>query len=804
VSELPRGTVTFLFTDIEGSTRLLDELGDEYVDALAEHRELLRAAFARHGGVEVDTQGDAFFVAFARAPDAIAAAAEAQAALRGALRVRIGIHTGEAVVTPEGYVGIEVHRAARICAAAHGGQVVLSETTRELVDTDGLRDLGMHRLKDLGAPEKLFQIGDDEFPPLRSLNATNLPSQPSPLIGRARELKELVELVRSVRVVTLVGPGGSGKTRLALQAAAEVVDDFSDGVFWVPLAAVTDPAVVEPMVAQALGAHDGVAAHIGEKRMLLLLDNLEQLLPDAAPQVSTLSESCPNLRLLSTTRAPLRIAGEREYLVEPLPEPDAVELFRDRAFNSEPEEAVHEICRRLDGLPLAVELAAARTRLLAPDGLLAALEQALPVLTSGRRDAPERQRTLRGTIEWSYDLLARTEQSLFARLGVFAGGFTVDAAVNVCGTGLDDIEALVEQSLVRRWSSGRLGMLETIGEYARERLDDSGEADGLRRRHAAYFLDVAEAANLSMEAVGRGPQRHEQVVPEQHNLRAAIDWATSADPELGLRLAIALENFWVTNDPREGARRFEALLERAADVPIELRARALRDYGGSAQMSGDLERAEHAYEESGRLFREAGDESGSATIVFRLGVSAIWRGEHRDAKRMHEESLETFRRIGDRIGELQVLGNLGAIEVEHGDPERGRELIERSAEMGREVGWAWWEATQFANLGEVALTSGHVVEGRRFAQQSLELALRMGDREMMTYALAQLTWAAADRGDVEAASALWSAIEREEATRAMPRWAQARELYAAHAPVRESSADAMTLEEAARYALSLD
>jgi predicted ATPase/class 3 adenylate cyclase len=804
VSELPRGTVTFLFSDVEGSTRLLQEHGDAYAELLAEHRRVLRDAFARHDGVEVDTQGDAFFVAFARAPDAVAAAAETQAALTGALRVRIGIHTGEAFVTPEGYVGIEVHRAARICAAAHGGQVVLSETTRQLVDTDGLRDLGMHRLKDLGAPEKLFQVGHDEFPPLRSLNATNLPSQPTPLVGRARELNELLELVRRDRVVTLVGPGGSGKTRLALQAAAEAVDDFPDGVFWVPLAALTDAAVVESMIAQTLGAHDGVAAHIDEKRMLLLLDNLEQLLPDAAPQVSTLVESCPNLRLLSTTRAPLRVAGEREYAVGPLPEPDAVELFRDRAFTSEPVEAVQEICRRLDGLPLAIELAAARTRVLAPDALLAALEQALPVLTSGRRDAPERQRTLRGTIEWSYDLLDPAEQSLFARLGVFAGGFTVDAAVNVCGTDLDDVEALVEQSLVRRWSSGRLGMLETIGEYARERLDDSGEGDGLRRRHAAYFLDVAEAANLSIEAVGRGPQRHELVVREQHNLRAAIDWATGADLELGLRLAIALENFWVTNDPREGARRFEALLERAADVPIELRARALRDYGGSAQMSGDLERAEHAYKESGRLFRAAGDESGSATIVFRLGVSAIWRGEHGDAKRMHEESLETFRRIGDRVGELQVLGNLGAIEVEHGDPERGRELIERSAEMGREVGWAWWEATQFANLAEVALASGRVVEGRRFAQQSLELALRMGDREMMTYALAQLTWAAADRGDVEAASALWSAIEREEAARAMPRWAQARELYAAHAPARASSAEAMTLEEAARYALSLD
>jgi len=452
VRELPTGTVTFLFTDIEGSTRLLEELGSRYVETLAEHRRVVRSACARHGGVEVDTQGDAFFVAFQRASAAVAAAEDAQRELE--LPVRIGIHTGEPALTGEGYVGIDVHRAARICSAAHGGQVVLSERTTELLDGGpGLINLGMHRLKDLGAPEKLFQLGEAEFPPLRSLNATNLPAQPGPLIGRERELSELTELVRTDRVVTLTGPGGSGKTRLALQAAAEAVDEFADGVFWVPLAAVADPEIVEPTIGKTIGAQNGVSAHVDEKRMLLLLDNLEQLLPEAAPQLARLGEGCPNLRLLVTSRAPLRIAGEHEYLLDPLPEVDAVALFRQRAFVTEPDEAVHEICRRLDGLPLAIELAAARTRVLPPDQLLERLERALPILTGGRRDAPQRQRTLRATIEWSYDLLSPEEQWLFARLGVFAGSLTVESAETVCDTELDTLEALVEHSLVRR-SSG--------------------------------------------------------------------------------------------------------------------------------------------------------------------------------------------------------------------------------------------------------------------------------------------------------------------------------------------------------------
>src|SRR5215210_3959998 len=481
VRELPCGTVTLLFTDIEGSTRLLEQFGDAYEQVLAEHRRLIREAVAAHDGVEVDTQGDAFFVAFERASDALAAAWEAQRELE--LPVRMGIHTGEPQLTTGGYVGIDVHRAARICAAAHGRQVVVSETTQRLLDGVPLRDVGEHRLKDLGQPVRLFQLGDEDFPPLRSLNQTNLPTQPNPLVGREREVSELTKLLGDARLVTLTGPGGSGKTRLALEVAAEVVERFDGGVFWVPLAAVTDPELVEATIAQAMGAHTGLAQHVGSNAMLLLLDNLEQVLA-AAPGLSELLEQCANLRLLVTSRALLRVAGERDYPVDPLPEDDAVALFRERAASAEPIEAVQEICRRLDGLPLAVELAAVRTRLLSPSELLERLEHALPILTGGRRDAPERQRTLRATIEWSYDLLADEEQQLFRRLAVFSGSFTIEAAEAVCDAELETLEALLEQSLVRRWASGRLGMLETISEYAREQLEASDEAERIARRHA--------------------------------------------------------------------------------------------------------------------------------------------------------------------------------------------------------------------------------------------------------------------------------------------------------------------------------
>ena len=385
--DLPSGTVTFLFTDIEGSTRLLRELGDGYAEVLAEHRRALREAWQRHEGVEVDTQGDAFFVAFARATDAVAAAAEAQLALAGGpVRVRMGLHTGEPLRADEGYVGFDVHRAARIAAAGHGGQVLLSQATADLAGVD-VRDLGLHRLKDLSAPERLFQLGTEDFPPLKTLHETNLPVPATPFLGREREVDQIAALLRrpDVRLVTLTGPGGSGKTRLSLQAAAAAADDYDRGVWWVPLASLADPALVETAAAQALGSKDTLSATVGDQRLLLVLDNFEHLLEAAAGVAETIG-SCPHLTVLVTSREPLHVDGEWEVAVDPLRERDAVDLFVQRALAVSSDFAangeVAEICRRLDCLPLAIELAAARVKALSPSVLLERLEQRLPLLAA--------------------------------------------------------------------------------------------------------------------------------------------------------------------------------------------------------------------------------------------------------------------------------------------------------------------------------------------------------------------------------------------------------------------------------------
>jgi class 3 adenylate cyclase len=393
-AELPSGTVTFLFTDVEGSTKLLHEFGPErYAESLAEHRSVLREAFERHGGVEVDTQGDAFFVGFPTAPGAFAAAREAQTALQ--IPVRMGIHTGTPLLTEEGYVGPDVHRAARIAAAGHGGQVVVSAATAALAEGE-LTELGEHRLKDFAEPVALFQLGEEPFPPLKTISNTNLPRPASSFVGRERELAELGALLQDgARLVTLSGPGGSGKTRLAIEAAAELVPAFTAGVFWVPLASLRDPALVTETIGQVLGAKDGLAEHLGERELLLLLDNFEQVV-EAAPELSRLLEACPRLKLLVTSRELLRIRGEREYPVPPLREPEAVELFCARS-QLEPSETIAEVCRRLDELPLALELAAARTSVLSPARILERLGQRLDLLKGGR-DTEARQQTLRATI----------------------------------------------------------------------------------------------------------------------------------------------------------------------------------------------------------------------------------------------------------------------------------------------------------------------------------------------------------------------------------------------------------------------
>ena len=538
---LPSGTVTLLFTDIEGSTELLHGLGDAYAETLGEHRRVVREAFTTHGGVEVDTQGDAFFAAFARASDAVAAADEIQRALAaGHVRLRMGIHTGEPIVTEEGYVGVDVHKGARIAAAGHGGQVLLSSSTHDLVEVE-VRDLGEHRLKDLTAPERLYQLGHNDFPPLKTLDATNLPVAASPLLGRERELDELLNLLRNgSRLVTVTGPGGTGKTRLALQVAAELVGSFEHGVFWVPAAALTDHALVVPQIAHTIGARDQLAEHIRDKQMLLLVDNLEHLLA-AAPALGEVLARAKGLRLLVTSRAPLHVRGEREYPLDPLAETDAVTLFVERARESgrdvEPDETVARVCRRLDSLPLAIELAAARTKLLDPATLLERLDRTLPLLTAGARDAPERQQTLRATIGWSYDLLDEDAKGLFARMSVFAGSFSLEAAEDVCAADVDALAALVDLSLLKPIGEARFLMLETIREYALELLDERADVEEIRRRHAEHFAALAEAAAPHLRGSREQRQWVDRLERDYANVRAAVRWCFDNAPDAAMRIA---------------------------------------------------------------------------------------------------------------------------------------------------------------------------------------------------------------------------------------------------------------------------
>jgi predicted ATPase/class 3 adenylate cyclase len=757
--ELPTGTVTFLFTDVEGSTRLLHEHGDGYAALLAEHRRLLREAFTARDGVEVDTQGDAFFVAFSRAADAVAAAADARRALdAGPIRVRMGIHTGEPVVSDEGYVGMDVHRAARIAAAAYGGQIVLSEATRRLVDDASLRDLGEHRLKDLVQAERLYQLGDGEFPPLRTLDATNLPVASSALVGREAELDELVAaLSNGTRLVTVTGPGGTGKTRLALQVAAELVGRLRDGVFWVPLGGLSDPELVPTEVAQTIGAPDDLAGFLRGRELLLLLDNFEHLL-DAAPAVSTVLASSADVRVLVTSRAPLRLSGEREFRLEPLPAGDASALFveRARAVGKElaPDEHVESICRRLDGLPLAIELAAARTKLLGPEALLERLDSALPLLTGGARDAPERQRTLRATIEWSYDLLDPAAQSSFARLAVFAASFPLAAAEEVCDVDLDALAALVDLSLLKPIGDDRFLMLETIAEYARERLAESGEEE-LRRRHAEHFAAAAEQAYAHrFDAEAEWSARLDT---DNDDLRAALDWLEARDVDAALELACALGWFWLSRGLlEEGNRRLSDAL-RASDGSGRARARALTAAGALGARHGDIAGGREQLEEALGRWRELGDRDELASALDSLAWPLIYdAGDEAAALASFEEALQIRRELGDSAGETRALVGVAQVLVALGEVERAEtisyELLERAGDDARTEHFA------YHFLADCALVRGDTVEAERRYRESLRAALPLGDVIETSFEVQGVAMAVAD-GDPERALRLAGSVE---------------------------------------------
>jgi predicted ATPase/class 3 adenylate cyclase len=846
MTERPSGTVTFLFSDIEGSTRLLRELGvQRYRAARADHRRLMREAIAAAGGTEIDTQGDSFFVACPRAEDAARAAVDIQRRLEAHawpddrhLRIRMGMHSTDAVRDDGGYVGIGIHRAARICSAGHGGQVLVSGTTAALLrDADppvALIDLGLHRLKDIAEPEHVFQLAADgliaHFPPLRSLDnrPTNLPEQLTPLIGRQREIGQIDAMLRrdGVRMLTLTGAGGSGKTRLALEVARRRLEDFADGVYLVSLATVAEPPLVLPAIAEALGISEGagqsLAAYLAGRQLLLVVDNVEQVAA-AAPQLAELLASAPGVRMLLTSREPMHLAVEHVLSVEPMVVDDAVSLFGDRAaanlatFAVTPDNrpAVEEICARLDRLPLAIELAAARINLLSPESMLARLSDRLKLLTGGSRDQPARHRTLRDTLAWSHDLLSEPERELFACLSVFAGQFSLNAAESICGADLDVLGSLVDRSLVRRHGD-RYEMLATVREFATERLAERSDADAIRDRHAAFFDRLAERA-----FAGRHRQSAEMadaLALDHDDLREALDWLSRADPRRFARLVGLLGWFWHAHSHfAEGRGRVEDALEAMPDAAGEDRARLLAAATELAAWQGHAAAADAHGRRAIDAWRALGREVEVGLVLYDLGWGHFFAGDDDAARARLEASLEILEPHGDdvltnraKLGLLQVLVAIGDVATVK---QIGPEAV--SVSQGLSDRWSEHFAHHF--LGDCAVMEGDVAEAERRYRLSLEAAWETGDQVETCYELQGMAMAAAGAGESQRALRLASAASvniRKLGVEGIPPFWTAlvdKHVAAAREPLGDARADAawtagarLSLPEAVTEALLAD
>ena len=809
--DLPSGTVTFVFTDIEGSTKLAHALGtDRWRDVLVQHAAIVRRAASTHEGVEVRTEGDSFFLAFRTARQAVAAATDAQRALAAqqwphgvGVRVRIGMHTGENArpgdtASGADYVGYDVHRAARVSGAAHGGQVLLSSATRTLLGEElpagvTLRDVGEHRLKDLSQPDRLYQLVIDglpaDFAPLRTLSAVpnNLPVQLTSFVGRRREIAGARDLLARTRLLTLVGPGGTGKTRLSLELGALVMSEFPGGVWPARLAAVSDAALVASAVAQALGLVvpparaplDHVVDHLREREALLILDNFEQVV-EAASDVSRILLECPRVKVMVTTRIVLRITGEQEYPVPPLTLPDpgdvpdvgelvrseAMQLFIERARSARPDfmlttdnsHAVVGIVAQLDGLPLAIELAAARLKVLPPQAILERLASGIGILQSSARDLPARQQTLRGAIAWSYDLLDTGLRRLFQRLSVFRGGGALEQIEQVCGPAdeigrdvLDGVAELVDQSLLRRADTDepRFLMLETIREFARERLEESGEAREIQMRHARAYLSLAEStAPLLFGA--RQKTLLDVLELEQGNLRTALDIcdqgscadrATCACPpeehegqgdriEISLRLSGALWRFWqMRGHLAEGRQRTERILAvPGAEDHRDAHLRALEAAGGITYWQGDITATERHYQQRLRVARSTGDPVAVANALYDLSFVHILSERTQEVGvALLNEALASFRAAGDRAGVAKTLWAIATTYFNRQDWAKAVEILDEVVHTFRELDNRFGLAWALHSLGVGKIRLGDMGEARAALAEGLELFRAAGD-----------------------------------------------------------------------------
>jgi predicted ATPase/class 3 adenylate cyclase len=895
----PVGLVTCLFSDIEGSTRLEIELGTgPYRDILDRHRVLLRTAFGAHGGYEQGTEGDSFFVIFRGATEATTAAAEAQRALvaepwpdGAAIRVRMGLHTGEVEASGGDVIGYAINRTARIAAVGHGGQVLLSDATRALVagelpDGVTLRDLGEHRLKDLRAPERLAQLVIDglpaDFPALRSLDArpNNLPTQLTTFVGRERELAEAGGLLGGTRLLSLTGPGGTGKTRLSLQVAAAAADEFPDGIWFVALEAVRDAALVAPTIARTLGLSDSLARspvdalvdHIADRRMLLVLDNFEQVVT-AGTVVTELLRRCPNLVALVTTRIALHVSGEQEYPVPGLPAPpdtsrlsemerlnlpralrefdldtlnqfEAVRLFIARASAVKPgfavtnanAPAVAGIAGRLHGMPLALELAAARVKLLSPDQILARLEHHLAVLTAGSRDLPERQQTLRGAIAWSYDLLDDGARRLVDRLSVFRGGFELEMAEAVCGPAdevggdvVDRLGELVDQSLVRldeERDAPRFGMLETIREYAAEMLAAGPDANGVPARHAGAMLDLAQRAAPELSGAGQRDWL-DRLEREHDNLRAALDWAVAKpEPKLAVGLAFALWRFWQQRGYLNEARaRFDTLGAQGWTLEPVDRARFAEAFGGVAYWQSDQPVAARWYDEALEIWRGMGDKREIANALYNRAyadIIVVMGGRTLDddlaaAHAMLTEALALYREIGDKGGEGNVVWGLGSLYYFTADAVEAEAWYRQSLELHRTAGDRTMEAWSLHMLSLSAIGQRRFDAARESGGHALRHFYEAGDVSGVTLVLDDLAIVAVADGDIDRAGRLWGAarhLQQTTGTALADYVEQNYQIFRVPTPnhvlspedlkARAAEGAAMGFDEVVSYALALD
>ena len=811
MTDLIAGTATFLFTDIEGSTRLWERDAAAMQAALDRHDEILHNSIEGHGGHIFKTVGDAFCAVFASALDALEAALEAQRILLAhewrtidPLRVRMALHAGTANERGGDYFGPSLNRVARLVSAAHGGQVLLSDSVYGLLggripEHVELRDLGERRLKDLFRPERIFQLVAPDLPPtfpsLKTLDErlNNLPVQPTPLVGREREVAEVGGLLHEegVRLLTLTGPGGTGKTRLALQTAAHLAEDFENGVGFVELAPLSGPELVAEGAARALDLRWGAGLSPAEalldylepRETLLILDNCEHLIEACAGLADRLLRSCPGLKILATSREALSVPGERAWLVPSLSLPDAqeettpgqlvrhesVRLFVERAGAAAPgfkldennAPAVARICQRLDGIPLAIELAAVRIRVLSASQIAARLDDRFLLLTGGSRVAMPRQRTLLATMDWSHELLSDRERALFRRISAFANGFTLEAAEDVCsedgidrGEVLDLLCRLVDKSLVlvgRRGDDARYRTLETVGQYASEKLEGSGEEEPVRSRHADYFLRLAEQA----EPVLSGPDQGEwmdRLDAEVGNLRAAMAWFQEAeDTEADLRLASALWGFCHARGYYEMGRAWlEDALSKGGD-PTPLRAGALTGAGFLAFLQCDYGRAEERLEQSLSLYEDLADRRGVAGVKDVLGGVAREQGDYERARTLHEEGLALWRELEDEHGIAESLYYLGLVAWLNGENERAWELSARALEVTRASGDTAGVLSSLINLGSVALYDGDYDRSETMLDESLALSREGGYREGVGWALNQLGMVAYHRGDLERA-----------------------------------------------------